>query len=392
MRNHSSPVENHGGNRSSSTTKIVLVAIAMLLAGPGLALGVASGSTFNNVQVFVTTDSQLPYSYTYTVYNMTGSLLATYQGSFSAAAFELPSGDYLFTVSALYQPYGGCYGCVYTTSDSAASGQSVAYTPVKYLQPSSEYGYQVAHVDSSKSLTIATRNVTQFQTTAVTVKVSYVNGTAAAGASVSTSVVGQWYYWWGQDSNVVMWAQTGPDGYAKLVLPVAPAVITAWNWVPVDLPTSQTTVTRVVGGEVVNVTVYWAPSYVGLSASTLLMPPASSANLVLHYQPPSYWAMPEGVKYAPGSAGATVADQQTGVPFEVTRMTTAQSGGAQYYVPGQIPAVGGVTGAVEPPGTQASALGPLTTTAALGVALVFASFVIAVVVLRTRQRPPEAHA
>jgi hypothetical protein len=106
-----------------------LLGLALFLAGSGLMQSVAAGSNFNNVQVFVNTSSQLPYSYTFTAYNLTGSLIGTYQGNLPAAAFGLPAGDYLFTVSTVYQIYGPCYQCVYATNSGAPTppGSSSAY-------------------------------------------------------------------------------------------------------------------------------------------------------------------------------------------------------------------------------------------------------------------------
>jgi hypothetical protein len=229
----------------------------------------------------------------------------------------------------------------------------------------------------------------------VSVKVSFVNGTAAAGAWVSASVVGQWYYWWGQDSGVVMSAQTDNNGLATLVIPVAPAVITAWDWVPVNLPKNETTAVVNVGGENVNVTVYWQPTYVGLSASTLLIPPANSANLTLKYQQPTYWYLPMGVGYAQapsGQGGATIANQPSGVPTQVSQQQTAstQTGQAQIYVPTQIPSLqeqGSSPGPSAP--AAAGGLGMAWVVAAVAVGA-FAALGVTLVVLGRKQRPSGA--
>jgi hypothetical protein len=390
------PKENHNLSRRLGT-RTLLLGIALLIAGSAMIAGVAVGSnaSFNNVQVFVNTSAQLPYSFSYSAYNTTGSLVASYQGGYPAAAFELPSGEYLFTVSAVYQNYKVCNLCAQplqgeTTATSSPPSQ--AY-PI-YYQPASEYGWQIANISSSTSLTINTKNVTTFQTTPVTVKVSFVNGTAAAGAWVSASVVGQWYYWWGQNSGVVMSAQTGANGGANLTVPVAPAVITAWDWVPVNLPGNQTTVSVNVGGQKVNVTVYWQPTYVGLSASALLIPPANSANLTLRYQQPNYWYLPPGLGYAQapsGQGGATVANQPSGVPSQVNQVRTesSQSAQSQPYLPSQIPAIH-AQGAPSGSSAQAAA-GPGWAWATAAVAVgVFAALGVTLVVLGRRQHPPGA--
>lgn len=371
--------------------------LALLIVGSAFMAGAAVGSTtsFNNVQVFVATSAQLPYSYMFSAYNLTGSLVASYQGSYPAAAFELPAGDYLFTVSAVHDTYTPCNVCAYPLKGVTTSSGTVSTLPAIIYQPTSEYDYLVAHIDSSTTLDIQTKNVTTFPTTNVAVKVSFFNGTAAAGAWVSASVVGQWYYWWGQDSGVVMSAQTGADGVANLVLPAAPAVVTAWDWIPVNLPHNETTVVVNVGGQPVNVTVYWQPTYVGLSASTLLIPPVNSANLTLSYQQPNYWYLPNGVGFAPaptGQGGATLANQPSGVPSQVSQVSASstQTAQAQYYQPSQIPALqeqGGSSGTNAP--VSSGGLGMAWATAAVAVGA-FAALGVAVVFLGRRHSPSGA--
>lgn len=335
MKTQMTKLKNHNqfGSQGVRTT---LIGVAVLLAGAGFLSGVAFGATFNNVQINVSTSATLPFSYVFTAYNLTGDLVGTYQGPYPAAAFVLPTGEYLFTVSATYQYGNPCNICA--VGAAGASSPSIASYPLKYYQPTAEYGYAVLHVDSSQVISIKTQNVTQFPTTQVTAKAVYANGTAAAGAWVSSSVVGQWYYWWGQDTKILMSAQTGSDGVATLVIPSAPSVVTAWSWVPVNLPTNQTTVVTSVGGEKVNVTVYWQPSYVGLSASVLLLPPATNATLRLHYEPQTYWVMPAGVQTAGGSSGSGVTSSQpTGVPAQSSAGASRQAGSTQYYTPTSIP-------------------------------------------------------
>ncbi len=231
--------------------------------------------------------------------------------------------------------------CVESVSGTKYANGSSYSSPVRNFQPASEYGFLIQRIDSSQTLHISTQNVTQLPIAKVTVKVAYVNGTAAAGASVSASIVGQWYSWWGQGTDVVMWTQTGSDGVASLVLPVAPAVVIAWSWVPVNLPANETTIVRDVGGEKVNVTVYWEPTYVGLSASALLLPPATSVSLTLRYQQPNYWVLPMGVQSGVGQVGpsgsATIASEPTGVPSQTSAGASRQGGSSNYYTPPSIP-------------------------------------------------------
>jgi len=159
-----------------------------------------------------------------------------------------------------------------------------------------EYGYSLTQVSGSTTLTITTQPSTSIPTTAVSVSVSFKNGTAVSGAYVSTSVVGANFYW-GNDSNVTMYAQTSADGVAQLVVPVAPLTVTASESVQVDLPKSQTTTQVNVGGQLVNVTIYYSPNYVYLSASALLVPPQTSLSMVVTAQ-----AQPLVYPYAEGSA------------------------------------------------------------------------------------------
>ncbi len=333
--------------------RALVLSMALLLAGSALAIQPASADTYDNVQVFVTTTTDQAYSFQFAAYNLTGSLIASYQSSYPAAAFELPSGGYLFTVSAIHYDTVTSYPCplegggAVSGSGSAGpmmpangSGQT-AIMPVCY-PPSSEYGYSITTISGAQTINIAMENVTRFPTSDVTVKASYVNGTAAAGASVYASVVGEWYYWWGQGSSLTMGAQTDSSGIAHLVIPAAPAVVTAWSWVPIFTDKNGSTITTDVGGQSVNVTVYWEPTYVGLSESGLLLPPSTSIELTLRYQQPDYWVMPMGVTsrgaYAEGTTAATVASQPNGTP-SLAPSSSGTQGSSQYYLPLQIPAV-----------------------------------------------------
>ena len=71
---------------------------------------------------------------------------------------------------------------------------------------------------------------------------------------------------------------------AQLVVPAVPLTVTASDSVQVNLTQSQTTVQVNVGGQPVNVTLYYSPNYVYLSASALLLPPQTSLSMVLTAQ------------------------------------------------------------------------------------------------------------
>jgi len=185
------------------------------------------------------------------------------------------------------------------------------------------------------------QNITTLPTTPVTVKVSYVNGTAAVGASVYASIVGEWYFWWGPNSSVTMGGQTDSNGIIHLVLPVAPAVVTAWRWIPITAGSNGSTIQTTVGGQKVNVTIYWQPTYIGLSGSGLLLPPENSISITLRYQQPDYWVLPASVDsrsaFSGGAASGTIANQPGGVP-SLASTNSATQGSSEYYLPSQIPA------------------------------------------------------
>jgi hypothetical protein len=328
-------------------SKFALLTLAIfLMSGLTSAIQPTAAASYNNVQVFANLTSSQDYSFQFAAYDLSGSLVASYQGPYPAAAFELPAGGYLFTASATHFQTFKAYPCpVEAVATPAApapkSSNSPAILPGCY-PPSSEYGWQTATVTGSQTINLQMQNISKLPTTDVTVKVSYVNGTAASDASVYSSIVGEWYYWWYQDNGISMYAQTDSNGVAHLVIPAAPAVITAWKWVPIFADRNGSNIQVNVGGEKVNVTVYWQPTYIGLSSSGLLLPPQNSISLSLHYQQPDYWVMPMGVRaqgaYAQGGQGATAANQPTGMPSIASSGSSAQ-GQSQYYLPSQIPSI-----------------------------------------------------
>ena len=377
--------------------RALVLSLALFVSGTAFMIQPASAESFNNVQVFATTSTSQAYSFQFAAYNLSGSLIASYQSSYPAAAFELPPGGYLFTVSAVHYGYSTEYPCPIVepqvtkgapASEPAmpvnSSGSGTTVIPICY-PPSSEYGYSTATVTGAQTINIQMQNISIIPTTAVTVRVSYVNGTAAAGASVYASAVGEWYYWWGEGSSIIMGAQTDSSGVAHLVIPRAPAVVTAWKWVPILTGKNGSTVQVNVGGEKVNVTVYWEPTYVGLSGSGLLLPPQNNINLTLHYQQPDYWVMPMGADvrgvYAGGAATASEASQPSGTPALASTNSGTQ-GSSQSYLPSQIPAIQQVAN----PGSTNTA--PAYSLGTDGLLAATAAFVAAalVVVLLARQR------
>ena len=339
---------------TKAKARTLVLSLALLISGTAFMVQPASAGSFNNVQIFATT-TDTAYNFQFAAYNLSGSLIASYQTSYPAAAFELPSGGYLFTVSATQYNDHAKYPCPLvdsveskgtpaagstTPSNSSGSGNTTVM-PICY-PPASEYGYATATISGAQTINIQTQNVSTLPTIAVTVNVTYVNGTAAAGASVYASVVGEWYYWWGDGTSLTMGAQTNSKGVAHLVLPKAPAVVTAWQWVPVLTGKNGSSIQVNVGGERVNVTVYWEPTYVGLSGSGLLLPPQNHISLILHYQQPDYWVMPMGVDSrgadVGGATSATVASQPDGTP-SLAPTDSGTQGSSQYYLPQKIPAI-----------------------------------------------------
>jgi hypothetical protein len=267
-----------------------------------------------------------------TAYNSTGYALVTYQTPYPAASFELPGGSYTFTVSATSQY---TYGCASTggvtpveASGSSASSAGSSGGPAIIVGPcisgytDSEYGYAVEQVSGPTTVNISTQSMTSFPTTTINVHVSYANGTVASGVTLYASVLGgQGYGVENGASSSNMTGQADTSGMTSLVVPSAPVEVTAWSWLPVNLPVNGSTVHVTIGGEVVNVSVNWEPVYVGLAGSVVIVPPQTSGSITLHVQQPSYWAIPYGVQ-TPESvatgAVAAVASGEGSVPASVS--------------------------------------------------------------------------
>jgi hypothetical protein len=309
--------------RSPKSTAAVLAAslLAIFLVGvsplPRLfAASPASGTSLNAVQLSIQTENLTSVSsYDLVVYNSTGASVASYTGQYQMVTLDLPLGTYLFSATA-YGPASAqpplCCICAQSAaadaSSKGASGSSAApdiALPCFYNSPPAEYGYSLARVSGPSSITLDTRPPSDIPTTDVSVSVSYENGTAVSGADVSASVVGA-NLDWGANASLSMYAQTASDGVAKLAVPALPLEVSASDSVEVNLTEGQTVVQVNVGGQPVNVTLYYSPNYVYLSASALLLPPQATLSMVLTAQ-----AQPQLVPYAAGSAeaGATPASQ-----------------------------------------------------------------------------------
>jgi len=166
--------------------------------------------------------------------------------------------------------------------------------------------------------------------------------------------------------------------------------VDAWDWVPVNLPTNQTTTKVDVGGQIVNVTVYWEPTYVGLAASALIIPPTNSVSLTLHYQQPNFWVTPAGAEVQPGSPGTTsgsaVSNAATSVPSGSAQASSQQGTSSQYYLPSAIPALSAESGTPASTSVTTTSLTTLAEGLVIGAALASA-IVLAVLGMRRDRNP-----
>ena len=306
-------------------------ALLVIVALSGPRASIAATPSYDNLQVFLSPQNATLNTFSATVYNSTGGVIASSDSSYPAFSFELPSGNYLVTATAgsPYYYYPVAYG-------ASTNGKMI---PAGSEQ---EYGFSQVTLNSSKSITLSTMPVSSIQSSQISLEVKFANGTAASGASVYASVLGEdnWYY---AGSQVMMSNNTGSDGSVALTVPDAPLQVTAWTWVPVNLPQSQTTTEVTIAGQPVNVTVYWQPTYVGLAGSAFMTPPFQHESITLQAQPQNYWAYPQGVSYAqttlatPGVASSapssgTIANSPASVPANVEKQ---QQAGSSQGVPTQ---------------------------------------------------------
>lgn len=260
----------------------LLASVLLVLSASGVGSVAAAAPSLDLVQVTLQTAQSLPFQYTFTAYNTSGYQVAWYQSSYPGAAFQLPAGGYLITASAYYYNSTICTYCPLGAGSIAKGTAGVASILPRYQNPYSEYGFVAATVGGASSLSIRTQNASAIPLTTLTIHVGYANGTAAARASVSGYVVGSYYVY---TPKMVSYGETGKDGNVVLTMPQAPVDVSAYLSTPIVLPKNTTTVTVEVGGQKVNVTVYLQPSYLSLFGESLVLPPRSSAAVVLHYRP-----------------------------------------------------------------------------------------------------------
>lgn len=294
--------------KNFSLACIIVLGLSLLTL---TSLASASLSSYSNVQISIQTTSSMPAGYyTVTAFNMTGYQESSVQTYYPAASFELPNGQYIFTVTAENQT-NSIYPVPLASGAASSSGSGATSTgtvsppslPV-YVAPAVEYGYSVQQISTSGTITITTQNVSTFPTTTLTILVLYANGTAASGASVSASTIGSSYYW-GYEPNVVTWTTTNSNGYATLVTPTAPEQINAWSWLPLNF-TGVAVPPAIIAGEPVNTSGPMIPAYLGLAGSTMIVPPQTTATITLYTQQQNYWVTPYAATTTPetGSTGA----------------------------------------------------------------------------------------
>ena len=315
--------------------------IPQLLAASSTSSSPSPGETLNAVQLSIKTQNiSIASSYDLVAYNSSGVEVASYTGQYPQVTLEVPSGTYLFAATVTGRqstvPTPVCCVCAQTggvssppagtsAKTSSSAGTAIIYPCGNYSQPE-EYGYSVTQVSGPASLTIATQVPSSIPTTNVSVSVSFKNGTAVSGAYVDANPVGTYIYW-GDYSSLTMYAQTGDNGVAHLTVPAVPLVLSASYDVQVNLPEGQSTVQVNVGGQTVNVTLYYSPNYIYLTASALLLPPETSVSMVLTAQ-----QQPVLVPYAEGSGvsngGAPTVGAATASPGTAQAVTSPQ-GAAQ---------------------------------------------------------------
>src|SRR5487761_666368 len=248
--------------------------LVVAAANFGMVRSSSASGQYNNVQVFIQTQSSEDSLFTLNAYNSSGSLISSAQSNYPAFSLELPSGNYLLTVTAVNQSSSTRYYWNYYSTQ--------------------EYGFQLLQISSSTTINMKTVPLQDIGNSKISIQAKYVNGTSVSGAEVDASIVGL-MYWWPfatpyASSSISLWNETDSSGTATLSVPSVPVIVSSWKSVYVDLPSSDTTVVKNIGGENVNVTVMWEPVYVGLSGSTLMIPPSTTGEITLHAeQMPNYW-------------------------------------------------------------------------------------------------------
>jgi len=322
-------------------TPSILLILLLGLSVPAVAFVTLAGASpgLNSVNVTIQTTNTLPYQYALTAYNTSGFQVASFYGSYPEAAFGLPSGTYLITASAYYQQSNVCNN--YCPLEKGAVSGNASSIAIRYIPPYSEYGYAVVKLTGPEQITITTSNSTQSSLVSLPIHVQLSNGTAASGAYVSAYVVGGNY---ADTQGWVSNGQTGSDGNFTLVMPNAPIQVSAYLSYPINLPKNISTVTVVIAGQKVNVTVYWQPNSVSLSGQALILPPEKGAEITLQVQQSYPYPVPymgqgttsgAGVTTVTTTVATTTAALQQGASSQSNRIAPFSPSSAQVSSPAQ---------------------------------------------------------
>jgi hypothetical protein len=266
------------------------IVIALSVLGGAAAFANAAPADLNVVRISISTESSLPDYFDVSAYNSTGALVTTSQSQYPAGSLLLPSGTYTFTATATQQANYYLASAASSGAMAGAGGASVPALCCLHGSPLTEYGFLVQKVDGPLTVTIPTKNINDTSTTLLTIHASLPNGTAAKGASVSASVLGNWY--WGYTPKMLsMYNTTDSTGRATLEAPNVPVAVNVWAFLPINL-TDQTTTQKTMAGEMINVTGYRQPAFVSFGGWSIIAPPQTSANVSLHYQEQDYYMTP----------------------------------------------------------------------------------------------------
>src|SRR5487761_640758 len=172
----------------------------------------SSSGQFNNVQVFIQTQLSVDSLFTLNAYNSSGSLISSTQSNYPAFSLELPSGNYLLTVTAVNQ-----------------SSSTTSYYWNYYS--TQEYGFQLLQISSSTTINLKTVPLQYIGNSKISIQAKYVNGTGVSGAEVDASIVGL-MYWWPfatpyASSSISLWNETDSSGTATLSVPSVPVIVSS---------------------------------------------------------------------------------------------------------------------------------------------------------------------
>lgn len=249
---------------------LVIVMLLSVLSGPIAYAGVPPGDLYA-VQISISTESSLPNYFDVSAYNSTGALVTTSQSQYPGGSLRLPSGTYTFTATATQQADYYLASAASSGAVANVGGASVPALCCVQGSPVTEYGFLVQKVDGSLTVTIPTKNINDTSTMVLTIHATFPNGTSAKGASVSATVLGNWY--WGYSPKILSMSNTTDStGRATLATPSAPVLVSALAFLPVNLPNDQVTM----AGETINVTDYKQPGYVSFGGWSLLTPSQTS--------------------------------------------------------------------------------------------------------------------